>query len=60
MFWMVLTASVRADPLITSAARRRFDDHRELVATATELKDLAKRQPRSAWAVDRRSNRRRP
>jgi diguanylate cyclase (GGDEF)-like protein len=43
---------------IASTARRRFDDHRELVATATELKNLAKRQPRSAWALDRRSNRR--
>src|SRR6266545_3347730 len=43
---------------IASTDRRRFDDHRELVATATELKNLAKRQPRSAWAVDRRSNRR--
>jgi diguanylate cyclase (GGDEF)-like protein len=44
---------------VASNARRRFDDHRELVATATELKNLAKREPGSSWALDRRSNRRR-
>jgi len=44
---------------IASSARRSFTDHRELVATATELKNLAKREPRSSWALDRRSNRRR-
>jgi diguanylate cyclase (GGDEF)-like protein len=39
---------------IASTAHRPVDDHRELVAVATELKNLAKREPRSAWATDRR------
>src|SRR6266511_1973771 len=59
-----LTGQPRSFPLVSgsvgiaSTDRRRFDDHRELVATATELKNLAKRQPRSAWAVDRSEERR--
>jgi diguanylate cyclase (GGDEF)-like protein len=40
---------------IAANTRRRFSDHRELVATATELKSLAKREPGSAYAIDRRA-----
>jgi len=40
---------------IACNARRRISDHRELVATATELKSLAKREPGSAYAIDRRT-----
>ncbi|HYT25777.1 MAG TPA: response regulator [Actinomycetota bacterium] len=41
---------------IAANTRRRFVDHRELVATATELKSLAKREPGSAYAMDRRAD----
>ena len=40
---------------IASSARRSFTDHRGLVATATELKGVAKRDPGSSYALDRRS-----
>jgi diguanylate cyclase (GGDEF)-like protein len=40
---------------IACNARRRVTDHRELVATATELKAVAKRKPGSAYAIDRRT-----
>jgi len=39
---------------IASSTRLRVADYRELVATATELKRLAKREPGSAYAIDRR------
>jgi diguanylate cyclase (GGDEF)-like protein len=41
---------------IASSARRSFSDHRGLVATATELKSVAKRDPRSSYALDRRTD----
>jgi diguanylate cyclase (GGDEF)-like protein len=39
---------------IASSAQRAFGDHRELVATATELKAVAKRDRGSSYALDRR------
>ena len=39
---------------VASTAARRFSHYAEAVATATEMKSLAKQQPRSSWAVDRR------
>jgi diguanylate cyclase (GGDEF)-like protein len=41
---------------IASSARRSFTDHRGLVATATELKGVAKRDPGSSYAMDRRTD----
>ena len=41
---------------ISSNERRRFSDHRQLVAVATEMKNVAKATPGSAVAVDRRSD----
>jgi hypothetical protein len=41
---------------IASSARRSFADYRGLVATATELKSVAKRDPRSSYALDRRTD----
>jgi GGDEF domain-containing protein len=39
---------------VASTATRRFCHYAEAVATGTEMKSQAKRQPGSAWAVDRR------
>src|SRR5215217_3627780 len=41
---------------IASSAQRAFTNHRELVATATELKHVAKRQQGSSFALDRRTD----
>jgi diguanylate cyclase (GGDEF)-like protein len=41
---------------IASTERRRFSDHREIVAVATEMKNVAKTTPGSSVAVDRRSD----
>jgi GGDEF domain-containing protein len=41
---------------IASSAQRVFSNHRELVATATELKHVAKRQQGSSYALDRRTD----
>jgi len=41
---------------IASSAQRAFSNHRELVATATELKHVAKRQQGSSFALDRRTD----
>ena len=41
---------------IASSAQRQFSNHRELVATATELKHVAKRQRGSSYAMDRRGD----
>ena len=41
---------------IASSAQRAFTNHRELVATATELKHVAKRQQGSSYALDRRTD----
>jgi diguanylate cyclase (GGDEF)-like protein len=41
---------------VAIAGRRKFRDHREIVAVATEMKAVAKAQPGSAVAVDRRSD----
>ena len=41
---------------IASSAQRVFSNHRELVATATELKHVAKRQQGSSYAMDRRTD----
>jgi diguanylate cyclase (GGDEF)-like protein len=40
---------------IATTERREFQDHREVVAVATEMKGVAKGEPGSAIAVDRRS-----
>jgi diguanylate cyclase (GGDEF)-like protein len=40
---------------IASSAQRVFANHRELVATATELKHVAKRHQGSSFALDRRT-----
>jgi diguanylate cyclase (GGDEF)-like protein len=40
---------------VASTERRKFDDHRSIVAVATEMKNVAKAAPGSALAVDRRS-----
>jgi len=40
---------------IASTARRQFADYRELVATATELKNLAKKRQGSSFELDRRT-----
>jgi diguanylate cyclase (GGDEF)-like protein len=40
---------------IATTERREFHDHREVVAVATEMKGVAKGEPGSAIAVDRRS-----
>ncbi len=53
---------VQAHPLVSvsigvaTSARRSFRDHREMVAVATEMKGVAKRQRGSAVAIDRRSH----
>jgi diguanylate cyclase (GGDEF)-like protein len=41
---------------IASTERRRFSDHRQVVAVATEMKNVAKATPGSAVAIDRRSD----
>jgi GGDEF domain-containing protein len=41
---------------IASSAQRSFANHRELVATATELKSVAKRDHGSSYAIDRRTD----
>jgi diguanylate cyclase (GGDEF)-like protein len=52
---------VREFPLVTvsigvaTSERRRFSDHRDAVAIATEMKTVAKGQPGSTIAIDRRS-----
>jgi len=40
---------------VASTAARRFGHYAEAVAAATEMKSLAKQQPGSAWAADRRA-----
>jgi diguanylate cyclase (GGDEF)-like protein len=40
---------------IASTERRRYSDHRQIVAVATEMKNVAKATPGSAVAVDRRT-----
>jgi diguanylate cyclase (GGDEF)-like protein len=40
---------------VASTSSRRFGHYAQAVAAATEMKSQAKRQPGSAWAVDRRS-----
>ena len=40
---------------VASTATRRFGHYAEAVAVATEMKSLAKQQPGSGWAVDRRT-----
>jgi hypothetical protein len=39
---------------VASTATRRFGHYAEAVATATEMKSLAKQQPGSSWAADAR------
>jgi diguanylate cyclase (GGDEF)-like protein len=39
---------------VASTATRRFGHYAEAVATAAEMKSLAKQQPGSSWAADRR------
>ena len=41
---------------VASTATRRFGHNAEAVAIATEMKSLAKKQPGSGWAVDRRTS----
>ena len=41
---------------IASTERRRYTDHRQVVAVATEMKNVAKATPGSAVAIDRRSD----
>jgi diguanylate cyclase (GGDEF)-like protein len=41
---------------IASTERRRYSDHRQIVAVATEMKNVAKATPGSAVAVDRRAD----
>ncbi len=41
---------------LAMSGRRRFADHREAVAIATEMKGVAKARPGSAVAVDRRAD----
>jgi GGDEF domain-containing protein len=41
---------------IASTEHRRFADYRQIVAVATEMKNVAKAKPGSAVAVDRRSD----
>jgi GGDEF domain-containing protein len=41
---------------IAMAGRRRFEDHREIVAVAAEMKSVAKATVGSAIAVDRRGD----
>ena len=40
---------------IASTDRRQFAHYGEAVAVATEMKQFAKREPRSSYAVDRRT-----
>jgi diguanylate cyclase (GGDEF)-like protein len=41
---------------VASTERRHFADYRQIVAVATEMKNVAKAEPGSAVAVDRRSD----
>ena len=41
---------------VAMTGRRRYDDHRAIVAVATEMKAVAKSRPGSAVAIDRRSD----
>jgi diguanylate cyclase (GGDEF)-like protein len=41
---------------ISNTQRRHFTDHRQIVAVATEMKNVAKATPGSAVAVDRRAD----
>lgn len=41
---------------ITTSLHRTFEDHREVISVATEMKSVAKREPGSAVAFDRRSD----
>ena len=41
---------------VAMTGRRQFADHRAIVAVATEMKAVAKGQPGSAVAVDRRTD----
>ncbi len=41
---------------IASTGRRQFSDHRQVVAVATEMKNVAKATPGSSVAVDRRAD----
>ena len=53
---------VRSFPLVSvsigvaGSERRHFEDYRQVVAVATEMKAVAKRSPGSAVAVDRRAD----
>ena len=40
---------------IASTERRRYADHRQVVAVATEMKNFTKTTPGSSWAIDRRT-----
>ena len=40
---------------VATSERRHFDDHREVVVVATEMKGVAKGEIGSAIAVDRRA-----
>jgi len=54
--------NLRTFPLLTisigvvSTVRRSFTHYAEVVTVATEMKQFAKREPRSSYAVDRRTN----
>ena len=50
-FGGILTVSVG----VASTARRRFDHYGEAVEVATEMKQVAKRDAGSSFAVDRRT-----
>jgi hypothetical protein len=41
---------------VASTSRRKFAHYGEAVEVATEMKQVAKRDPKSSYAVDRRSN----
>jgi diguanylate cyclase (GGDEF)-like protein len=41
---------------VVSTVRRSFSHYAEVVTVATEMKQFAKREPRSSYAVDRRTN----
>jgi hypothetical protein len=53
--------NLRTFPLLTisigvaTTAHRTFSHYAEVVTVATEMKQYAKREPRSSYAVDRRS-----
>jgi GGDEF domain-containing protein len=54
--------NLRTFPLLTisigvaTTAHRTFSHYAEVVTVATEMKQYAKREPRSSFAVDRRTN----